>query len=552
MIPNKLSAQVFLELPPVLAHYLEQERNTWIEGNPRAGRVLLREHLGMFQDAESYVVERNILITELGESHARKICYRMGYEVGQNDAIRNRTEFGENIRLALQSAMVFRQLAGWGVAREERFEFDLGARMLYREITLKGSPEAVSEDPAVTPRCWFTSGYVCGYVGALLGVRATTIETECVAQGAEACRFVTRLDPEWGEAAHWERTVLTGDSVAVEMEKLKEAARIEHEEERRARRALEDIQRRLKNELLLEDLVGESHEMRSLFSRIRLIMANDVNLLLEGETGVGRETLGRAIHFGGPRKGKPFVSLDCRALAGPLFAQEAFGYTREGLPGALRDYVGACAKAHGGTLYLNEVSALSLDAQLRLLRVMHERQVFPMGGNSAFRADVRVVGSTEQDLGKLVKKGQFLAPLYDSLAVVRLDVPPLRERREDIPLLAARFLQSFSGQYQRNALTMSETFCTALMECAWPGNVRQLRRTMEHAVVTATEGTLGLANLPEDVLAGRFHRSATGELNEEIVRAALRRSHGNRGEAAELVGVSRTSFWRAMKRLGIS
>ena len=552
MRPIKLSAQVFLELPPVLAHYLEQERNTWIEGNPRLGRLLMRERVGVFQSRELYAIERGVLVSELGEERAKIVCYRMGYEVGRNEAIRHMAEFGDSIRLALQAAMVFRQLEGWGVAREERFEFDLGARSLYREVTLKDSPEVIPDESFSEPRCWFISGFLCGHVGTLLGVRAVTVETACVANGAPACCFVTKLDAEWGEESHWERSALTIPTVGEELARLEESARIGHEEERRARRALEDIQRRLKNELLLEDLIGEEHLMRTLFSRVRLVMPNEVNLLLNGETGVGRETLARAIHFGGPRKGKPFVAIDCKALAGSLFTQEVFGYTRDGVSGALRDYVGACARAHGGTLYLSDVSALSLDAQLRLLRVMHERQVIPMGGNAPFRADVRVIAATDQDLQKAVKKGQFLAPLYDALGVVTLDIPPLRERREDIPLLAARFLGEFSAHYQRSGLVMSDDFCTALLECAWPGNVRQLRRTMEHAVVTATEGVLGLSNLPEDVLAGRFRRSQVGELNEEVIRAALRRTHGNRGEAAELIGVSRTSFWRAMKRLGIS
>ena len=551
MRPNKLSAQVFLELPPVLAHYLEQDRNTWVEGNPRLGRILMRERVGLFQSLDLYAVERNVLLSELGEERTRVLCYRMGYEAGRNEAIRHMAEFGDSTRLALQAAMVFRQLEGWGVAREERFEFDLAARSLYREVTLKGSPEVIPDEVFPEPRCWFLSGFLCGHVSTLLGVRATTVETACVANGASACCFVTRLDAEWGEEPHWERLAMTIPSISEELVKLEEAARSGHEEERRARRALEDIQRRLKNELLLEDLVGESHVMRTLFSRVRLVMANDVNLLLTGETGVGKETLARSIHYGGPRKGKPFIPIDCKALAGNLFVQEVFGYTRDGVPGALRDYVGACARAHGGTLYLSEVSELSLDAQLRLLRMMHERQVIPMGGNAAFRADVRVIAATDQDLGKAVKKGQFLAPLYDALGVVALDIPPLRERRDDIPLLAARFLGEFSAHYQRIGLAMSDDFCTALLECAWPGNVRQLRRTMEHAVVTATEGVLGLSNLPEDVLAGRFRRSQVGELNEEVIRAALRRTHGNRGEAAELIGVSRTSFWRAMKRLGI-
>lgn len=551
--PSRMSAQVFLELPPVLSHYLEQDRNTWIEGNPRQGRFALRERQGLFADLESFGYDRAALVADLGVEGARALVYRVGHAVGARDAIRHLGEVNGNVRLALQSAMVYWQLEGRGKASEERFEFDLNARTLYREVSMKGSPEvlvAPGWSDGKPTACWFLSGYLCGHIGALLDARVVTVEQQCEAAGAKICRFVTRLESEWGDEPHWEREALAAPTIAEEISRLKEAAQTAQDRERRMRRSYEDIQRRLRSELLLEDLVADCDEMRAVLHRARLVTPNEASVLLIGEHGTGRESLARAIHYAGPRKSKPFVTVDCAALSGQLLLQELFGYAKDGVPGALREYTGAFARAHGGTLYLADVTSLSLDAQLRLLRAMREKQVFPMGAEQSAKADVRVIGSSVQDPVTAVAKRQFLEPLYYALGVVTIELPPLRDREGDVVLLAERFLQEFAERYQRAELTLSQEAREALTDCSWAGNVRQLRRTLEHAVATATGACLGLANLPEDVLAER-RRRAHEELPEETIRAALRRTHGNRGRAAELLGVSRTSLWRAMRRLGM-
>ena len=553
MKPSRMSAQVFLELPPVLSHYLEQDRNTWLDGSPRQGRLALRERQGLFHDLESLSHERAGIVGNLGVESARALVYRVGCGVGARDAIRHLAEVNGNVRLALQSAMVYWQLEGRGTASEERFEFDLNARTLYREVIVKGSPEAAvasewSDGKAAA--CWFLAGYLCGHVGALLDVRVLTIEQECAARGAKACRFITRLEGEWGDEASWERDALAASSVAEEVAGLREAARVAQESERRMRRSYEDIQRRLRSELLLEDLVAECDAMRAVVQRARLVTPNEASVLLLGENGTGRESLARAIHCAGPRKAKPFISVDCSALSGQLLLQELFGYAKDGVAGALREYTGAFVRAHGGTLYLADVGSLTLDAQLRLLRAMREKQVFPLGAETASKADVRVIGSSVHDLTSAVAKRQFLEPLYYALGVVTIDLPPLRDREDDALLMAERFLHEFAERYQRPDLALSSEFRESITDCSWPGNVRQLRRTMEHAVATATGSVLGLANLPEDVLAERRRRSQE-ELAPETIRAALKRTHGNRGRAAELLGISRTSLWRAMRRVGM-
>jgi DNA-binding NtrC family response regulator/predicted hydrocarbon binding protein len=554
MKPTRLSAQVFNELPPVLSHYLEQDRNVWLESIPRAGKVFLRNQPGIFTELHDLAVESRLLVQNVGEEWAHAIRYRNGFELGRLDAARQYAEFNGNPRLALQAATVFRQLQGWYVAQTERFEFDLNARTLYREVILKESIEAAArrlwaqdEDECA---CWGTAGYLSGHIVGIVGGRVLTIEVECIAKGDKRCRFISKFDAEWGEDAAWTRQVLSTGTVLEELATRDDAVAVAKKAEQRARVALNDLNRRLRSDLMVESLVGESAGMQPVLRRARQVMSSDVPVLEIGEPGSGRETLARAIHNGSARQNKPFVMVDCLGLKGDLLTQELFGYAKDAFPGTTRSYTGACARAHGGTLYLNEAANLTLEAQVLLLRAMREGVVFPLGAESPVKAEIRVVAATQHHLAAKLSSGEFLEHLYYALNVAAIDIPPLRERDSDILRLAETFLREFCEHYNRPDLKFSQDLKQALLDCAWPGNVRQLRGVIEHAVIMAEGDMLGIEALPEDVLATRWRRPQQ-ELTEEVVRAALRRARGNRGEAADLLGIGRTSLWRAMKRLGI-
>ncbi len=545
---------MFLELPPVLAHFLEPERNPWIDSTPSIGRMFLREQRGAFVSLDILAGERHFLIEFAGPERARAMRYRAGYEMGRREAAAHLAEFTSSARLALQAGLVFFQLRGCGQADCLRFDIDLDARTLHREVDVRDCSEALAykllkaDDQHCV--CEQTAGYLAGHMSEILTRPVVVVETQCLARGSACCRFVAKFEPEWGEEADWAREALAMEPLTEAFARRDELAETARAAEKRARNALNDLNRRLHSDLLVESLVMDSPAMTPVMRRVRQVMATESPVLEVGEPGVGKETLARAIHFGGVRRKKPFVHVDCNGLRGHLLTQELFGYTTEGVPNATRSHTGAYERAHGGTLFLNEVAHLDMEAQIFLLRAMREGVIYPFGSETPVKCDVRLIAATEHDLRERAAHGEFLEHLYHAIGIIVIEIPPLRDRETDILRLAESFMREFSDRYQRDEMVMAPDFKEVLLDCAWPGNVRQLRAVMEHAIIMADGGSLGMAELPDDVLATRVVRSQE-DLSEEVIRAALRKTNNNRSHAADLLGVGRTTLWRAMKRLKI-
>lgn len=553
--PNKLSAQVFLELPPVLAHYLEANRATWLESAPSAGRVAMMNRHGVFTDIESLAVARRQYLELMGHDRARALCFRMGFERGRRDATRHMTQYDGNARLALQAATVFGQLQGRYVAEPVRFEFDLDAGTLYREVALHNSQEAVAHqmvrDDVRGCICWETSGYLSGHVSEILGRAVISLEQSCINAGDSCCRFISRLDAEWSaDDAMWARQALRMESVESEIKRRDEMVDTAQRAARSAQTAMASMSRRLKTELLLDNLVMGSEVMGPVEVRARQVAKTVVPVFLVGELGTGRASLARAIHHGGPRRDGPFETVDCRGMNPSTIVQELAGYTPGAFPGALRAYDGLLARAGGGTIYLDEVTALSSDAQGLLFRTIESGTITPLGASQSIPVDVRVIAATQYDpLDKLASM-DLREDLYYGLSVGRIDVPPLRTRGDDILRLAQAFLKESADRHEKPTPRMNDEFCRLLRECSWPGNLRQMRNVIEHALLFAQGEELSLADLPEEVIAARWARPPQ-DLSADVIRAVLKRTRGNRSEAADILGVGRTTLWRAMKRMGI-
>lgn len=554
MRPTKLSSQVFLDLPPVLSHFIESARSTWLECSPPAGRISLLNRPGVFTDIESLAVERRHLLEAFGMARTRAYCFRMGFEVGRREALRHLATYEENARLALQAGPVFGQLQGRYVAEPVRFEFDLDEGVLYREVLLHSSCEALAhqmvQEEVSQPVCWTTTGYLSGHVSEIVGRPVLCVEQECIAQGATRCRMIARLESEWGEEAQWAREALRLESVDSEIARREELVDAAQRAARRAQGALAHLSRRLKTELLLEGLIMESDAMQRVAKRARQVVNSDVSVLLVGESGTGRATLAKAIHHGGSRKSGQFEAIDCRGLSPTLLMQELSGFAQGAFAGASRSHTGAFQRAHRGTIFFDEITALTREIQGLILRVMEQGEVTPLGSPTPSKADVRVMAATQFDPLEKLASGELREDLYYALAIGRIDIPPLRERGEDILRLAQTLLGEARDRYDKPNARFSEDFKQALMDCSWPGNVRQLRNVIEYAVVFGPDRELGLSELPEDVLTNRWGRPSQ-DLSEDLIRAVLRRTKGNRSEAAELLNVGRTTLWRAMKRYGI-
>ena len=551
MRPTRLSAQVFLELPPVLAHYLKSERNHWLESSPQRGTMGLLGRPGVFEDLEAMAVQSRHLVYLMGFQHARALAFRCGFEQGRRDGQRHLEAFNNNVRLALQAAPVYAQLQGRHQGEQLRCEFDMEARTLHREIRAWNNAEALAQrmahDDLEGPACWKTAGYLAGHTSELLGRRVLVQETECAFHGADACRFVGQFDGQWDSGADWMREALRMEPLDKELERRDELVANAQRAARRAQRALSDLSRRVQRELALEDLVCSSEAMANVVKKARHLAQNDAPILLCGEAGTGKETIAKAIHNVSARCEGPFVAVDCAGRDEVMLLRELFGKQggageEDGPP------AGAFARAGGGTLYLSDVAELPYAVQGRVLEAL-EAGVDEEA--AAVRPAVRVVSGTERDPRK-EPEGGLRDDFYYSVAATKLDIPPLRARGGDVLGLAEVCVRQVCQRYNRPVMEMTSDFKQALLDCAWPGNVRQLRNAIEHAVALASgDGPLDVDVLPEEILTTRWQNSAP-VLTAEVIQAALRRTGGNRSHAAELLGVGRTTLWRAMKRLELS
>ena len=551
MRPTRLSAQVFLELPPVLAHYVKSERNHWLESSPTRGTMKLLDQPGVFQDLEGMAVYSRHLVYLMGFQRARALAFRCGFEQGRRDGQRHLAAFNNNVRLALQAAPVYAQLQGRYQGEQLRCEFDMEAGVLHREIRAWNNAEALAQRMAHEdlegPACWKSAGYLAGHTSELLGRRVLVRETECAFHGSEACRFVGHFDGQWNSEADWMREALQMEPLDKELARRDELVANAQRAARRAQKALNDLSRRVKRELALEDLVASSEAMASVVKKARHLAQNDAPILVCGEPGTGKETIAKAIHNVSARCEGLFVVVDCAGRDETMLLRELFG-EEGGAEGEDSPSAGALGRASGGTLYLSEVTELPPAVQGRLLEALEPNN---NEDASADQSGVRLISSTEPDLRE-EPGGKLCEEFYYAIATTRLDIPPLRARGADVLGLAEAFVRQVCQRYNRPVMEMSSDFKQALLDCAWPGNVRQLRNAIEHAAALATgDGPLDVDVLPEEILTTRWRNSAP-VLTAEVIRAALRRTGGNRSHAAELLGVGRTTLWRAMKRFDLS
>ncbi|MEW6443803.1 MAG: sigma 54-interacting transcriptional regulator [bacterium] len=308
-----------------------------------------------------------------------------------------------------------------------------------------------------------------------------------------------------------------------------------------------------------EDILTKSAAMKSVLEMLPLVANSQSTVLIEGDSGTGKELVARAIHNFGPRRHRPFVALNCAALPDTLLESELFGYKRGAFTDAKKDKPGRFARAEKGTLFLDEVGDLSPAIQAKLLRVLQEKTYEPLGSTQPVRADVRIIAATNRNLAKEVQRKRFRQDLYFRLNVVKIPLPPLSERREDIPLLVHHFIKRFNALQGRRIARCSERVMAALMSYPFPGNVRELENAIEHAFVVCGGDTIQMEDLPPHILSAASESTRPvpaafrplEQAEAEVIRSLLERHGGNRKRAAGEMGVSRNTLWRKMRRYGL-
>ncbi|MFT7669640.1 MAG: two-component system response regulator HydG [Planctomycetota bacterium] len=331
----------------------------------------------------------------------------------------------------------------------------------------------------------------------------------------------------------------------------------------RDRTANVELRRQLDKRFGFEKIIGHSPPMQRLFELLGRVSSTNATVLVLGESGSGKELVAQALHHNSPRKDRPFVPVNCAALAEGLIESELFGHTKGAFTGANTANDGRILHAHTGTLFLDEVGDMSLDTQAKLLRVIENREVVPVGGNKEIPVDIRLVAATNRDLRKMVEEGTFREDLYFRLQVITLELPPLRDRTGDIPILIDHLIGEMNEAHSREVRGITPEARTLLVRYPWPGNVRELRNCIENMVVLARGDVLTEEDIPVNIAEGAGARRAAGggyrlagrslaEVERELISENLQLLDGNREKTAKLLGIGERTLYRKIKEYGLN
>jgi len=321
------------------------------------------------------------------------------------------------------------------------------------------------------------------------------------------------------------------------------------------------LKRQLSNASYMSEIIGASQEMRQVFDMIEKVKDTDGTVLLIGESGVGKELVAKAIHYGSKRAENPFIAINCGALPDELLESELFGYEKGAFTGAVSRKTGLFEAANGGSVFLDEVSSISPRMQVKILRFLQERSFMRLGGKETLSVDVRIIAATNEDLRESVNKGSFRKDLYYRVNVIPVEIPPLRERRDDIPLLIRHFIEKFSSKTGKKISGISKEAEDMLVRYKWEGNVRELENVIERAITITDDEIIGTDDLPDDVKnkIQRIEQSASPyfaeltlfDVEKLHIENVLKAADGNKSKASRILGIDYSTLLRRLKSMGI-
>lgn len=323
---------------------------------------------------------------------------------------------------------------------------------------------------------------------------------------------------------------------------------------------IEELKKELYQKYTLGDIISKNHLIHEIFDILPNIAESDSTVLIQGASGTGKELFAKAIHNLSRRKEKPFIKVNCVALPDTLLESELFGYVKGAFTDAKKDKPGRFALANGGTIFLDEVGDMSPSLQVKLLRVLQEKEYEPLGSTSPRKTDVRIIAASNRDLARLVSEGKFRDDLFYRLNVVKIELPSLSQRSEDIPLLIDHFIQKFNAKMRKQITGITDPALRVLLNYDYPGNVRELENIIEHAFVLCKKEQIDLDCLPKELSKATIEMETSLPQKEEspleraeadVIERALKKYQGNRVRAAKELGIDRTTLWRKMKKYGL-
>lgn len=310
---------------------------------------------------------------------------------------------------------------------------------------------------------------------------------------------------------------------------------------------VQSLERQLGEKRMFDSIIGASKRIQNTIELAKKVAEKDTTVLLTGETGTGKEVFAQAIHQASLRKNHSFVAINCAALGKDLLENELFGHKAGAFTGALKDHKGLFEEAHLGTLFLDEIGEMPLDLQAKILRVLETGEFLPLGNTKPTRVNVRLLAATNRDLEQEVEKGRFRSDLFYRLSVFTISLPPLRERKEDIPLLAEYYLQYFAHKSNRRNLSMSTPYRQALQENEWKGNIRELRNIIERSVILTDQDSIGVESLPTELTRANQTSLSLASAEKLHIQKVLKHTAGNKAEAARLLEIGIATLYRKIE-----
>jgi DNA-binding NtrC family response regulator/predicted hydrocarbon binding protein len=537
------------------------------------GKVWLNEQRVVLFSQTALGKFRKEVYDTIGQDRCKAFFLRLGYQLGILDGELARSSGAEmSIKDRFNLGPELHALRGMVLPELQRLVVSEKGDEFICEVVWFNSYEveicANEMGPMDDPGCWNLTGYASGYSSAVLQREIFFQELECHSCGDDRCFAVGKPAAEWDNYEQLKR-YYESDPLLEELSKLQTT--------------VEALKESLNEGDRLPNIVGSSKPFKHALEMVTKASDSKVSVLLLGETGVGKEVLARAVHITSDRADKPFIAVNCAAIPPDLIEAELFGVEKGAYTGANQSRMGRFERADKGTIMLDEVIELTPRAQATLLRVLQEGELERVGDNKVRKIDVRVVAATNEDLSVAVQQGRFRADLYYRLSAYPITIPPLRERKEDIPLFIVHFLEKYRALYNKNVLGISDRGMEMLSNYEWPGNIRELENVVERAVILADiNGVISMESMfPESALrppeakvldpSGRLQNQifpegidadglvesllSTGfdleKFEETMLTSALQKTQGNISKAARLVGLSRPAFDYRLKKMTV-
>ncbi len=518
------------------------------------GRFDLHGRRLVLQSSDALAQLRKDLVEMMGVDQARRVFTRYGNFWGRADAAAMKRIFQwDSLEDWLRAGPRMHLLQGIVRCVVKTLQVVEGPGPFLMEVTWHDSVE-VEEQRMVLgrtedPVCWTMVGYASGYASFCTGQEIFFVERKCRGKGDRVCAAVGKDRASWGAEIDPYIPFFHAEDIQGEVMRLTQELKEKMQEISQQRRRIESLEKAM----AVVPVEVHSTAYRQVLDLATRAAHYDSSVLITGESGSGKEVLARHIHHTSPRARGPFVAVNCGALPATLLESELFGHQAGAFTGALHDRSGLFEEGNGGTVFLDEIGDVSADMQTKLLRVLQEREIIRIGENKPRKVDIRVIAATNKNLKQAVRSGQFREDLYYRLGVIEIEVPPLRDRPEDIVPLARHLVEKTAARLHIARLRLDSTAIDCLTSYPWPGNVRELENAIERAAVFCKGGVIRPEDLPAGIthhaqaaLPGAVNRSLQ-EVERQHIQAVLDSVGGHRRRAAEILGISTATLWRRLK-----